>query len=68
MLILGPRHLEHMLADYADHYNERRPHRSLKQMTPLSTSPLSPPTSPDATRLRRTDKLGGLIHEYILAA
>jgi hypothetical protein len=27
-----------------------------------------PISCPDATRLRRTDKLGGLVHEYRLAA
>jgi len=67
MLILGRRHLERVLADYVVHNNEYRPHRSLGQMPPMSMSPASAMTSPDARRLRRTDKLGGLIHEYKLA-
>jgi putative transposase len=63
MLILGRRHLEHILADYGVHYNGHRPHRSLDQQSPLTltTKTLSTGT-PNPARLRRTDKLGGLIH------
>ena len=68
ILVFGRRHLERILAEYVTHYNVHRPHRSLGQLAPLSMSPVSAPTFPDATRLRRTDKLGGLIHEYNLAA
>jgi putative transposase len=69
ILIFGRRHLEHVLADYVVHYNEHRPHRSLDQQAPLTigTSPASI-GDPDVARLRRTDKLGGLVHEYELAA
>ena len=52
MLIFGRRHLEAVLAEYVDHYNGHRPHRSLDQASPLSMSPAPPPTSPpdvDAT-------------------
>ena len=69
MLIFGCRHLEHVLADYVVHYNHHRPHRALWQQAPLSmgTSPALI-GDPDLARLRRSDKLGGLIHEYELAA
>jgi len=69
MLIFGRRHLEHVLADYVVHYNDHRPHRALEQQAPLTvwTSPASI-GDPDLARLRRTDRLGGLIHEYELAA
>jgi putative transposase len=69
MLIFGRRHLEQVLAEYIDHYNEHRPHRSLDQQAPqtVGTRPASI-GDPDLARLRRTDKLGGLIHEYELAA
>ena len=69
VLILGRRHLERVLAGYVVHYNGHRPHRSLDQQAPLTldTKPL-PTGNPDLARLRRTDKLGGLIHEYKLAA
>jgi len=69
MLIFGRHHLEQVLATYVAHYNQHRPHRSLNQRAPLTveTSPVSI-RDPDPARLRRTDKLGGLIHEYKLAA
>jgi putative transposase len=69
MLIFGHRHLEQVLAEYVAHYNGHRPHRSLDQQPPLPLE--SRPASignPELTRLRRADKLGGLIHEYKLAA
>jgi hypothetical protein len=69
MLILGRRHLEAVLAEYVEHYNSHRPHRSLGQAAPsaLDSTP-EHDTDPDLARLRRTDRLGGLIHEYRLVA
>jgi transposase InsO family protein len=69
MLIFGRRHPEQVLAEYIAHYNEHRPHRALEQPAPrkVGTSPVSI-DDPGLARLRRTDKLGGLIHEYELAA
>ncbi len=67
LLILGRRHLHHVLRTYALHYNEHRPHRALGQRAPLSDDqPLADVL--DLDRLRRRDLLGGLIHEYQLAA
>jgi putative transposase len=69
MLIFTPRQLEAVLAEYVDHYNGHRPHRSLEQRVPLTVESKSASIgNPDLARLRRTDKLGGLIHEYKLAA
>jgi putative transposase len=39
MLILGPRHLQRALAEYARHYNQRRPHRSCDLQPPRPTGP-----------------------------
>jgi hypothetical protein len=71
LLILGRRHLQHVLAIYVAHYNGHRPHRSLAQRPPIRR----PPTDEqplaeliDLDRVRRRDVLGGLIHEYRLAA
>jgi len=67
LLILGRRHLEHVLVAYVRHFNEHRPHRALGQRPPLSDQqPLADVI--DLDRLRRRDLLGGLIHEYKLAA
>jgi transposase InsO family protein len=72
LLILGGRHLQHVAAAYTHHYNEHRPHRSLNQRPPLA---VVPPVEERCAgevlaldRLRRRDRLGGLIHEYHLAA
>jgi putative transposase len=61
ILILGRRHLEHVLRVYGRHYNEHRPHRALHLLPPRGRDP-TPLTTPG--RLRRRDLLGGLIHEY----
>src|SRR5207247_376489 len=39
LLILGRRHLEHVVATYTQHYNEHRPHRARGQRPPLSKLP-----------------------------
>ena len=72
LLIIGRRHLEHILATYTAHYNEHRPHRVLEQQPPLNKLPASDAhllaDVVDLERVRRRDLLGGLIHEYRLAA
>ncbi len=61
ILILGRRHLEHVLRVYRGHYNEHRPHRALHLEPPSGRDP----TPLNATaHIRRRDLLGGLIHEY----
>lgn len=66
MLILNRRQLGTVLAEYVTHFNTHRPHRTLNQAAPLQ--PLPPPASPSQLRVRRRDRLGGLIHEYSQAA
>jgi putative transposase len=39
ILILGRRHLEHMLRVYCRHYNEHRPHRALQLLPPNGRNP-----------------------------
>jgi hypothetical protein len=73
LLILGRRHLERVVRVYAKYYNEHRPHRSLDQPPPLAKPPPidePAPTEvlPQLDRLRRRDRLAGLLHEYELAA
>jgi len=66
MLIVNRRHLETVLAEYVAHFNDHRPHRALNQAAPVR--PLPQPTSPPDLRLRRRDRLSGLIHEYVQVA
>jgi putative transposase len=65
LLILGRRHLEHVLRTYTTHYNRERPHRGLALLSPDSTR-ADPQQS--GGEIKRRDRLGGLIHEYHRAA
>ena len=69
ILIFGRRHLEAVVHEYVEHYNCHRPHRSLGQQPPQPQGPVSAGLkNVDPSRLKRTDRLGGLIHEYRLVA
>ncbi|MFI0772624.1 integrase core domain-containing protein [Streptomyces sp. NPDC021218] len=68
ILITGERHLRLIVSEYAEHYNRHRPHRSLGQRAPNRLTEPEPLTATDNTRIRRRDRLGGLIHEYTQVA
>jgi putative transposase len=65
--IRSERHLVRVIAEYIEHYNHARPHRS-RDLRPPCSSAAGPPPPTAAQRIRRRDRLGGLIHEYELAA
>jgi putative transposase len=65
MLILGERHLQSVLAEYARHYNGRRPHRG-RQLRP--PQPDHPVADFSRERIKRRAVLVGLINEYERAA
>ena len=59
LLIVNEAHLRQVLASYATHYNQARPHQGLGQQTPI------PHVRPDPRgSVKRRDVLGGLVHEY----
>jgi putative transposase len=65
VLIFGERHLREVLAEYARHYNEHRPHQGLQQQPPQRR----PGHAVDITaRVERKQAIGGLISEYRRAA
>jgi hypothetical protein len=65
LLFYGERHLQRILAEYARHYNEHRPHQARDQRPPLH----EPGHVVDATaRIRHTRVVHGLISEYRKAA
>ena len=66
LLIFGRRQLEQVVRAYIAHHNEHRPHRSLDQRPPLAKPPPAERPPPDA--IRRRDRLGGVLHEYYIAA
>jgi putative transposase len=69
LLILSRRQLEHVLRVYTRHYNQHRPHRALTLRPPEQADKrASSLRAPPYAQLKRTDLLGGLIHEYERAA
>jgi putative transposase len=67
ILIVSRTHLEAVLREYVASYNTHRPHRSLDQQPPvLEKAPVS--AQDQDWRVRRRDRLGGLLHEYKLGA
>ena len=48
------------------HYNSERPHRALGRRPPAPPQPTRPP--PSGAAVKRSDRLGGLVHEYYWAA
>ena len=68
LLIANRRHLQHVLREFVDHYNGHRPHRALGLTPPEPRPPAGALETPRAAAIRRHDRLGGLIHEYTVAA
>jgi transposase InsO family protein len=70
LLIVGRRHLERVVGEYALHYNTHRPHRALDQRTPLAKPPIDEPAPPAESPQSPppSRRLGGLLREYRLAA
>ena len=64
-VVLGTRHLDHLLAEYIDsYYNRERPHSSLGFAAPLGRPPpiRAGPIEPGEVRCR--ERLGGVIKHY----
>ena len=68
MLIVSEHHLRQVLAEYLLHYNTARPHRALGQLTPAQAHTRPPQINLAEHRIRRKQVLGGLTHEYQVAA
>ncbi|MFD0119819.1 integrase core domain-containing protein [Streptomyces sp. NPDC058320] len=68
ILITSERHLRLVVDEYAHHYNDHRPHRSLGQRSPNGLHAPPRPAEDKQTRIIRHDRLGGLIHEYTQVA
>jgi transposase InsO family protein len=68
LLILNAEHLERAVTTFVEHYNRHRPHRGLGLRPPQPASSGAVSGAIDAAQIVRRDRLGGLIHEYVLAA
>jgi len=65
MLIFGQRHLRTVLAEYARHYNGRRPHRGRDLSPPAPDYPIADLST---EQIKRQAVLGGPINQYEQAA
>jgi putative transposase len=68
LLIANRQHLQRVLVEFVGHYNGHRPHRALGLAPPEPRRPKPPVPTPPALAIRRDDRLGGLVHEYNIAA
>jgi putative transposase len=68
LLIVNRRHLERVLRVFAGHYNSHRPHRSLDLKPPDPAARQPAVLHSPAALVERRDRLGGLLHEYRVAA
>lgn len=66
-IVLGTRHLDHLIAEFLEHYNRERPHSSIKFRTPMGRPPpLRLADHPVAVRCRT--RLGGVLRHYYRVA
>jgi putative transposase len=65
MLISGERQFRIVMAEYARHYNGRRPHRALQLQPPRPDHPVADLSQ---EQIKRRPVLGGLLNEYECAA
>jgi putative transposase len=68
LLIVNEHHLRRVLTEYLKHYNTARPHRALGQLPPAQAHTRPPQIDLAEHRMRRKQVLGGLTHEYQIAA
>jgi transposase InsO family protein len=66
LLIRSERHAERVLREFVTHYNQERPHRGVNLEPPVPNAAQRRFDSSDV--VERVDRLGGLLHEYRLAA
>jgi transposase InsO family protein len=66
-LVWNLSHLRRVLAEYESFYNEHRPHRALDQAAPLKPLPDNV-VDLNHFRVARHDRIGGILHEYHMAA
>ena len=60
--------LERLVADYTEHYNHHRPHRSLHQRQPCALEEHANTSGPPLPQVTRTTRCNGIINEYRNAA
>jgi transposase InsO family protein len=65
VIVMNERHLRRVLREFAAHFNDARPHRTLA-LVPPGASADAPPLVGARRRVRSRAVLGGLTHQYLL--
>jgi hypothetical protein len=62
-VVLGEAHLNHLVAEYVEHYHAERPHQGLGNNVPI---PARPPDDdvPTGRQVLCHERLGGLLKHY----
>jgi putative transposase len=68
LLIVHEFQLRRVLTEYPRHYNTARPHRALGQLTPAQAGTRPQEINLAGHRIHRKQVLGGLTHDYQIAA
>jgi putative transposase len=70
MLIFNERHLSRIITEYAERYNDHRPHQARCQRPPAVETTVTRPITElaDVRSIQRKPVLGGLINQYHCAA
>ncbi len=67
-VVVGTRHLDHLLAEYINYHNRQRPHSSLGFATPMGRRPEARAGPVVAGTIRCRERLGGVIKHYTRVA
>lgn len=63
-VVMGRRHMNHLLAEFTRHYNRERPHSSLDFRPPGGAPPPPMRAWPASDHIVHCTRLGGVLHHY----
>ena len=63
-LVLGERHLRHLMREYLSHYHDERPHQGLGNRPPNQGEPAAEVPRFDIDEIVCKERLGGLLRHY----
>jgi putative transposase len=68
-IVCGTSHLDHLMAEYIEHYNAERPHSAIGHRPPAGrSSPPQPRLAGRGGHVRCRTRLGGVLRHYYRAA
>lgn len=67
-IVLGTSHVDHLTAEFIEHYNQERPHSSLQFATPAGRRPSIRAGPAKTSQIHCRQRLGGVIKHYYRAA